>query len=98
MACHGFIGAAAALLVMSAVAWRTRQPVAWPLIWILLGHLLAMFPDVLFSFFDVLHYPWMDVFVWHIGAHFVSGHLWTWYGVFVSCLALYLWTIYRRAV
>jgi hypothetical protein len=90
---HFFVGASVALLGMSAVAWRTRKAVRFPLIWILIGHLVAMAPDLLFYAFSIIHRGWMDVFLWHIGAHFIPGRNWTWYGVFVASLAIYLWRV-----
>jgi hypothetical protein len=90
---HFFVGASVALLGMSLVAWRTRRAVRFPLIWILVGHLFAMAPDLLFYAFSIIHRSWMDVFLWHIGAHFIPGRNWTWLGIFVASLAIYLWNV-----
>jgi hypothetical protein len=90
---HFFVGASAALLVMAAVAWRTGRPVRWPLAWLLIGLLYAMIPDLLFLLFGVIHQRWMDLFLWHIGAHFVPGRNWTWYLVFLASLGLYPFTL-----
>jgi hypothetical protein len=95
---HFFVGASAALVVMSMVAWRNRRAVRFPLVWILAGHLFAMAPDLLFFVFSVILRRWMDVFLWHIGAHFVPGQNWTWYAVFLACLALYLAVIAKISV
>jgi hypothetical protein len=94
---HFFVGAGAALLVMAAVVARTRRPVPLPLLWPLLGHLLAMFPDVLFSAFGVAHRRWMDVFLGHVSTHFVPGRNGTWYAFFLAALGLYLLALDRRA-
>lgn len=87
---HFFVGSAVALLIMSLVALRTRRPVPLPLVWPLLGHLYAMFPDFLFSGGHMAHEPWMDVFLGHISTHFVPGRNLTWYVVFLAAVALYL--------
>lgn len=92
---HFFVGAGVALLVMSAVTWNTRRPVPLPLVWPLLGHVLAMFPDFLFEA-GIAHRRWMDVFLGHLSTHFVPGRNWTWYGVFLACLATYLLVLDRR--
>lgn len=92
---HFYVGAGVALLVMSGVAWKTHRPVPLPLVWPLLGHVLAMFPDFLFEA-GIAHRRWMDVFLGHLSTHFIPGRNWTWYAFFLACLALYLWTIGRR--
>ncbi len=92
---HFFVGSAVALLVMSVVALRTRRPVPLPLVWPLLGHLYAMFPDLLFTGGHIAHEPWMDVFLGHISTHFVPGRNLTWYVVFLSAVALYLGVLHR---
>jgi hypothetical protein len=86
---HFFIGASAALLLMSAVSHRTRRPVPLPLFWPVLGHVVAMFPDFLFGAGSA-HRRWMDVFLGHLSTPFIPGRNWTWYSVFLVCLALYL--------
>lgn len=91
---HLFVGASAALLVMAAVAWRRGRPVPYPLVWPVLGHVLAMFPDLLFAA-GVAHYRWMDVFLGHISTHFVPGRNLTWAVVLLGSLGLYLVTAAR---
>ena len=86
---HFFVGASTALLVMVAVAARTRRPVAYPLVWPLVGHLFAMTPDLLFAA-GIAHRRWMDIFLGHVGSHFVPGRNLTWYAVFLASLAAYL--------
>jgi hypothetical protein len=85
---HLFVGGSTVLVVMSLVASRMRRPVPLPLVWLLLGHLVAMVPDFLFS--AVAHQRWMDVFLGHLSAHFVPGQNATWYVVSLLCLGLYL--------
>ena len=92
---HFFAGSALALLVMAAVAYRTRRPALFPLIWPILGHLYAMFPDFLFTA-GIAHQRWMDLFLGHISTHFVPGRNLTWYGVFLLALAVYLAVLDRR--
>lgn len=62
---HFFVGASVALLMMASVAAQTRRPVPLPLVWPILGYLLAMFPDFLFNF-GIAHQRWMNVFLVHI--------------------------------
>ncbi|HVE45666.1 MAG TPA: hypothetical protein VNA57_02805 [Acidimicrobiales bacterium] len=92
---HFFVGAAVALLAMAVVAWRTRHPVALPMLWPLLGHLVAMAPDILFNF-GMAHRRWMDVFLAHVSSHYVPGRNVTWFGVFLASLAVYLVVLDRR--
>ena len=92
---HFFVGGALALIVMSLVAWRTRRPVRLPLIWPILGHIVAMFPDFLFEA-GIAHRRWMDVFLGHLSTHFISGRNWTWYAIFLASLAVYLFVLDRR--
>ena len=92
---HFFVGSAVALLIMSAVVLRIRRPVPMPLVWPLLGHLYAMFPDFLFTGSHIAHERWMDVFLGHISTHFVPGRNLTWYLVFVAAVALYLGVLHR---
>jgi len=86
---HFFVGASAALLIMAVVAWRQRRPVRYPLIWPILGHLIAMFPDILFAQ-GIAHQRWMDVFLGHLSTHFMPGRNLTWYLVFLATLGFYL--------
>jgi hypothetical protein len=92
---HFFVGASFALVVMAVVAWRTRRPVPYPFLWPILGHIVAMFPDFLFEA-GIAHRRWMDIFLGHLSTHFVPGRNWTWYGIFLASLALYLWALNCR--
>ncbi len=95
-ATHLFVGACTALVIMSVVAWRRRRPVPYPLVWPVLAHLFAMFPDFLFSA-GTAHHPWMDVFLGHISTHFVPGRNLTWAVVCLSALGIYLTVLARVA-
>lgn len=89
---HFLVGASFALVVMAVRSWRTRRPVRFPLVWLLLAHLYAMTPDFLFSL-GVPHYRWMEVFLGHISSHFILGRNFGWLAVFAAALAGYLLTI-----
>ncbi|MGI9120004.1 MAG: hypothetical protein ACR2G7_07785 [Acidimicrobiales bacterium] len=91
---HFFVGSAAALAIMAVVALRTNRPVPVPLLWPLLGHLYAMFPDFLFDA-GVAHQRWMDVFLGHVATHFVPGANLTWLVVFLVAAAVYLAAVDR---
>jgi len=91
---HFLVGASTALVFMAVAAWRRKQPVPAPLLWLLAAHLFAMFPDFVFTVGDV-HRRWMDVFLGHIATHFVPGRNWTWYAVFLGTLGVYLVTVDR---
>jgi hypothetical protein len=91
---HFFVGASMALLAMAAVAARTRRPVPLPLVWPFLAHLVAMFPDFLFTT-GIAHQRWMDLFLGHISTHFVPGGNLTWLVVFLLALAAYLAVLAR---
>lgn len=92
---HFLVGASAALLVMAAVAARMRRAVPYPLVWPIVGHLVAMFPDFLFRL-GIAHARWMDVFLGHVSSHFIPGRNLTWYLVFLASLAVYLTVLERR--
>ena len=94
---HFFVGAAAALIVMSVVAARRRRAVPRPLVWMLLGHIVAMAPDLVFMA-GVAHRRWMDLFLGHLSSHAVPGRNWTWYIVFLGALGAYLALIDRLSL
>ncbi len=91
---HFFVGASTALIVMTVVILRTHRPVPYPLVWPLIGHVYAMTPDLLFAAGKV-HERWMDIFLGHVSSHFMPGRNLTWYGVFLVCLAVYLFAVDR---
>ena len=92
---HFFVGTSVALLVMAAVVAHIRRPVPLPLVWLLLAHVVAMFPDFLFTA-GIAHERWMDLFLGHISAHFVPGRNLTWFAVFLLALAAYLAVVARH--
>jgi len=91
---HFFVGATAALGVMTAFVVVRRRPVARPLVWPLAAHVFAMAPDLAFTA-GYAHRRWMDLFLGHVTVHFVPGRNWTWLAVFLTALAAYLTTIDR---
>lgn len=95
---HFFVGASVALLGMAIFTFVSGRIVPVVPLWMVTGHLIAMFPDVLWQFLITPHEPWMDVFLGHISAHFVPGRNWTWYVVFLICLALYLYAAATRKI
>lgn len=85
---HFFVGATVTLTALAAQTWWSGRVLRYPLLWVLLGHLLAMIPDLLFAIMP--HQPWMDLFLVHVSAHFMPGRNWTWYALFLLSLAGYL--------
>ena len=88
---HFFVGASTALIIMALVMLLAGCIVQHPLLLIFVGHIIAMFPDVLWNFLVVTHRPWMNVFLGHIAAHFIPGRNWTWCAIFLASLAFYLY-------
>ena len=91
---HLFVGTSVALVVMAVVAAHIHRPVPLPLVWLLLAHVFAMFPDFLFTA-GIAHERWMDLFLGHISTHFVPGRNLTWFAVFLLSLAVYLAVVAR---
>ena len=92
---HFFVGTSAALIAMAVLTYWSARPIRFPLLWLFTGHIIAMLPDILWNLQWLPHQPWMDVFLLHISSHFIPGRNWTWYVIFLVCLALYLYA--RRA-
>lgn len=63
-------------------------PARWQLLSVLVWHLVAMFPDLLFSA-GIPHDGWMNVFLGHITAHYVPGGATFWLVVALILAALY---------
>jgi len=93
---HFLAGASTALVLMAAWTWFRRRPAPFPLVWVVVAHLFAMVPDLLFRA-GVAHEWWMDLFLLHIRSHFVPGRNLTWLVVFGFALTAYLVTVDRRA-
>jgi len=91
---HFLTGGTAALIGLTAAAGCRHRPTTQPTLWVLLGHLIAIVPDLLFAA-GIAHQRWMDLFLGHVSSHNVPGGLWTLYGSFLAGLALYLLTIAR---
>lgn len=86
---HFFVGSGVALAGMTVWARVTRRPAGLPLLWMVAGHVVAMFPDFLFTA-GVAHRRWMDVFLGHVTSHSVPGRNLTWYVLWAVALAAYL--------
>jgi hypothetical protein len=86
---HFFVGASVALICMAVWIVEENRPVSYPALWLVLGHLIAMFPDFLFAL-GIPHRRWMDAFLGHISTPSVPGRNLTWYAVFLAALAVYL--------
>jgi len=66
--------------------------VAYPLVWVLLAHIFAMLPDLLFVD-SIPHQRWKDLFLGHISSHFVPGRNLTLAVVFSAALGGYLFAL-----
>jgi hypothetical protein len=88
---HFFVGTSAAFGVMTLITYWSNRTILFPFLWLLVGHVIAMFPDILWSAELLPHQAWMDIFVLHISSHFIPGRNWTWYVIFLLCLAVYLY-------
>ncbi len=95
---HFFVGATAALSSLAMWTYWTGCAARLALLWVFVGHMLAMLPDLLFGLARIPHEPWMDIFLLHISAHFLPGRNWTWYGLFLLSLASYFAALWRAEV
>jgi hypothetical protein len=93
---HFFVGSSAAFIVMTVITYWSNRTIRFPFLWLVIGHLIAMLPDILWSAQLLPHQAWMDVFVFHISSHFIPGRIWTWYVIFLLCLALYLYVCEKQ--
>ena len=93
-ATHFLVGLAAAALWNLGWLLVERTPAPAQLLSILAFHLLAAFPDFLFSA-GVAHYPWMDVFLAHNSSHFIPGGVMTWLIVSLTLAGLYALVLTR---
>lgn len=91
-ATHFLVGATVALLAMAVWTYVKRRPARRPLIWVLIAHLYAMFPDFLFEA-GTAHEWWMEVFLLHIRSHFVPWRNLFWLSTTLAALALYLLSV-----
>ncbi len=81
---------ALAVVALFNLAWLLARdaPAPGQILSILAAHLVAMFPDFLFSA-GIPHYPWMDVFLGHISAHEIPGGDTAWLAIGVVSLTAY---------
>ncbi len=86
---HLLVGLTAAAVWNLATLLLTDRPAPGQLVSILIFHLIAMAPDILFAL-DVPHLPWMDVFLGHISVHYTPGHDRTWLVVALLATGLYV--------
>lgn len=95
--------AALTTAALVSLAWLTfkGRPARGQVLLVLGLHVVAMFPDVLFSA-GVAHDDWMDVFLGHISSHDMPGGATTWLAVALLAAGVYavvlsLWLRARRA-
>jgi len=88
---HFLTSGTAALTGLTATAACRHRPATQPTLWVLLCHLIAIFPDLLFAA-GIAHQRWI---LGHVSSHNLPGGPWTLYGSFLAGLALYLLTIAR---
>lgn len=93
---HFFVGAIVALIGLTIWKITTHRRVVWPLGWLYLAHLIAMFPDFLYNFGHIAHREWMDIFLGHVSSHYIPGRNWTWYVFFMISLAIYLFATFKE--
>ncbi|WP_219416393.1 hypothetical protein [Pseudonocardia nigra] len=93
---HGLIGAALGLAALATARLISRRrgdatirPRVTPWEAAFVGHLYSALPDFLFLGGGVLHDYWMDVFAFHITAHFVPAPILTALALFLLALAGY---------
>jgi len=55
--------AARSAMNQKTLTYWLGRPVPLPLLWLFIGHLMAMSPDILFTFRLIAHRPWMDIFL-----------------------------------
>lgn len=84
---HLLAGGTAALTALAALTAVRRRPVRSAPLWVLLGHVIAVIPVVLFAA-GLAHEQWMDRFLAHISSHDVPGGLWTLYTTFLAAYLL----------
>ncbi|MCA1712248.1 MAG: alpha/beta hydrolase [Actinobacteria bacterium] len=101
-ATHFLVGLAYTALLLLGRLMLTGAPGPRFLLLTVLGfHLYAMAPDLHFRG-GIPHYPWMNVFLGHVAAHYVPGGDTTWLIVALACTGLYVlaltsWLRARRA-
>ncbi len=100
-ATHFLVGLSVAAVVNLGWLALKGAPARGQLLSVLGWHLVAMFPDLLFSA-GIAHQGWMNVFLGHIAAHHIPGATYTWLGIALAASAIYAtvlsgWLAARRA-
>lgn len=95
-ATHFLVGLIAASLANLLWLLVKGAPARGLLLSIYVAHIIAMAPDLLFSF-GIPHAQWMNVFLGHIWVHYLPGRNTTWLvlailasGAYAACLSLWL--------
>ena len=86
---HFLVGLTAAAVWNLAVLLVLDRPAPGQLASILVLHLIAMAPDILFGF-EVPHHAWMDLFFGHISVHYTPGQDRTWLVIALLSTGLYV--------
>ncbi len=71
------------------------MPARGQLLWVLGLHFYAMTPDLLFIGAKTPHDGWMDVFLGHIGAHYLPGGPRSWLVIALLTSGIYAWVLSR---
>lgn len=93
-ATHFLVGLIAAAVVLSVYLLVAARPAPGQLMVVLVLHLVAMTPDLLFRF-GVPHALWMDVFLGHVSSHYLPGGDNTWLVLALLAMAGYAWLLTR---
>lgn len=99
---HFLVGLTAAAVWNLAVLFILDRPARGQLTSVLVFHLIAMAPDILFGL-GLPHLAWMDLFLGHISVHYTPGRDRTWLGIALLATSLYvaflsLWLARRTRV
>lgn len=92
---HFLVGLTAASAVLLGWLVVKGAPAPGQLLWVLGMHLVAMFPDLLFTPGHQPHDEWMDLFLGHISAHYIPGGDVTWLAAAIAASGAYCWTLSR---
>ncbi len=92
---HFLVGLTAAALVLLVWLALTGAPARGQLMWVLGLHLLALFPDLLFTPGHQPHDEWMDIFLGHISVHYIPGGDGTWLLVALAASGAYCGVLSR---
>lgn len=100
-ATHFLVGMSVAAVTNLAWLAVKGSPARWQLLSVLVWHLVAMFPDLLFSA-GIPHDDWMNIFLGHVAAHYVPGGAYFWLFLALVLHAVYAivlagWLTARRA-